>query len=376
MDARQRHPMFGPNPFKLGVFCANCDGGLTVSTAPERWRADWDELVTVTQLADARGIDFVLPVAKWKGYRGEANVLGRSFETLTHGAALGALTKRIAIFSTVHVPIVTPAFAAKAIATIDHVTHGRAGLNIVCGWNQEEFDVHGLTVNPERRYDYGLEWFRVWSKLLAGGPEFDWKGEFFDLKGLDTSPLSVQRPWPLVMAAGFSEKGRDFAAQAADVLFTTMTEIDQGQQLVASIQAYTERYRRTITVYTMSHIVCRPTRKEAEDYYYYFAEEKADRAALDHYLRQKGMTLKTDHRYVDRPLATRFSLGTGHAYAGSYPGAYPMVGTPDDIVAEMTRMHALGLAGTSISFLNYLTELPYFLDEVLPRLVKAGLRCA
>ena len=179
----------------------------------ERWRADWDDIVAMTRIADEAGLEFILPVAKWRGFQGKANIYGRSFETLTHGAALGALTKHIAIFSTVHVPLVTPAFGAKAIATIDHITHGRAGFNIVCGWNQEEFDLHGVTIDHDRRYDHGLEWFRVWSRMLQGGPEFDWDGEFFHLKRLQTDPVSVQRPWPAVMSAGFSPKGRDFAAQ-------------------------------------------------------------------------------------------------------------------------------------------------------------------
>ena len=168
--SRANNPLFGPNRFKLGVFSANCDGGLTMSLAPERWRADWDDIVAMTRIADEAGMEFILPVAKWRGFQGKANIYGRSFETLTHGAALGALTKRIAIFSTVHVPLVTPAFGAKAIATIDHVTHGRAGLNIVCGWNQEEFDLHGVTIDQDRRYEHGLEWFRVWSRLLRGRP--------------------------------------------------------------------------------------------------------------------------------------------------------------------------------------------------------------
>jgi len=376
MDAREAHPLFGPNSFKLGIFCANCDGGLAISTAPERWPADWDSIVKLALLADEAGIEFILPVAKWKGYRGRANVLGRSFETLTHGAALAALTRRIAIFSTVHVPLVTPAFAAKAIATIDHVSHGRAGLNIVCGWNQEEFDVHGVTIDAERRYDHGVEWFRIWSRLLAGGPEFDWDGEFFKLKGLDTDPVSVQRPWPVVMSAGFSAKGRDFAAQAADVLFTTMTEIGQGQALIGDIHAYAARYGRKMDVYTMSHVVCRPTRREAEDFYYYFAEEMADREALDHYKQQKGIAARGDPRYIERPLATRFSRATGKSYAGSYPGAYPLVGTPDVVVEELMRMQKLGLAGTSVAFLHYLEEIPFFIAEVMPRMVRAGLRVA
>lgn len=371
---QSRTAVLGRNKFKLGIFSANCDGGLTVSKAPERWRAEWSDIVALTKLAEDVGIEFILPVAKWKGYRGEANVYGRSFETLTHGAALCAVTSRIYVFSTVHVPLVTPAFAAKAIATIDHVGNGRAGLNIVCGWNQEEFDVHGVTIDPDRRYDYGLEWFWIWSKLLQGGPEFDWDGEFFHLQRLDTNPLSVQRPWPLVMSAGFSPKGRAFAAQAADILFTTMTEIDQADALVADINLHAAQYNRHIDIYTMSHVVCRPTRREAEEFYHYFAEEMADRDAMNYYKRQKGIPLDPAAGTAGRPLATRFSRATGESYAGSYPGAYPLVGTPDDIVDEMRRMSAIGLSGTSIAFLNYLKELPFFADEVLPRLKRAGLR--
>ena len=89
---RAKNPLFGPNRFKLGIFSANCDGGLTMSLAPERWKADWDDIAAMTRIADEAGIEFILPVAKWRGYQGKANVYGKSFETLTHGAALGAIT--------------------------------------------------------------------------------------------------------------------------------------------------------------------------------------------------------------------------------------------------------------------------------------------
>ena len=367
--------MFGPNRFKLGIFSANCDGGLTMSLAPERWKANWDDIVAMTQIADDAGLEFILPVAKWRGYQGKANIYGRSFETLTHGAALGAVTKRITIFSTVHVPLVSPAFGAKAIATIDHVTHGRSGLNIVCGWNQAEFDLHGVTIDPETRYDHGLEWFQVWSKLLEGGPAFDFDGRFFKLKGLQTDPVSIQRPRPPVMSAGFSPRGRDFAAQAADVLFLNVTELDQVPGLLADVGTHMACYQRTISVFTMGHVVCRATRREAEEYFHYFAEEMADSEGQDYYRRARGATVPSGGAApIARPFENRFTRKGSERFAGGYPGAYPFVGSPDDIADEMARMSATGLAGCTVAFVDYLKEIPFFVQTVLPRLERLGLR--
>lgn len=371
-----KNPIFGPNRFKLGLFNANCDGGFAISKAPERWPAEWDDIVKICLMAEAAGIDFILPVAKWRGLGGEADNLGRSFETLTHSAAIGALTKRIGIFATVHVPTVTPAFAAKAMATIDHASHGRAGLNIVCGWNQEEFDVHGVTIDAERRYDQGLEWFKVYTRLLAGGPVFDWDGEFYKLRGLTTNPLSVQRPWPPIMSAGFSHKGRDFAAQASDLLFTSVSNLERAASIVKSVKDYAARYGRNIDVYTSSQIVCRATRAEAEDFYRYFADEMADRASLAHMQKQKAATAGSDTPRAERMdiAANPQSRARGITYPGTFPGAYTFVGSPDDVVEEMVQMHRAGLCGAAVAFLDYLNEMPFFIAEVLPRMERAGLR--
>jgi alkanesulfonate monooxygenase SsuD/methylene tetrahydromethanopterin reductase-like flavin-dependent oxidoreductase (luciferase family) len=369
--------LFGDNSYKFGLFSANCGGGLTFSAAPERWPADWDDVVVVSRMADAAGIEFILPVAKWRGI-GEADNFGRSFETLTHSAAIGALTKRIGIFTTVHVTLLSPAFVAKAMATLDHVTHGRAGLNIVCGWNQDEFSLHGVTIDVERRYDQGLEWFRIYARLMEGGPPFDWDGEFYELQGLVTNPVSIQRPRPPVMSAGFSEKGRAFAAEAADILFSTLPDLDQARDFVAGVHANAARLGRKVDVYSTTQIVCRPTRREAEDFYYYFAEEQADETALAYFRRERlrtaGKDTATTQRPMERAKTDRFARATGKAYAGLFPGTYPVVGTPDEVVEELARISATGIAGSALVFLNYLEEMPYFIEAVLPRMERAGLR--
>jgi len=76
-------------------------------------------------------------------YGGSTDRHGTSFETLSWASALLAATKDIVAFATVHVPLVNPVFAAKSCVTADHVGQGRFGLNVVSGWNVEEFQSFG-----------------------------------------------------------------------------------------------------------------------------------------------------------------------------------------------------------------------------------------
>lgn len=361
-----QNAMFGPNRFKLGIFSANAEGGLAITTVPERWRGEWSEIAKLARLADAAGFEFFLPIARWKGFGGETNARHRSFETLTFAAALSGITERMTLFSTVHVPIVPPVFAAKALSTIDHASGGRAGLNIVCGWNQPEFDMFGVE-KAEAPYDQGSEWYEVFSRLLEGGPLFDYKGKYYDLKGVEGAPASLQRPRPVTLSAAFSPPGRDFAAKTSDCLFTTFAEIGEGAATIADVNQRAEKAGRRIDVYTTCHLVCRPSQEEAEAYYHHYAVEKADREAVDlHMKMKKSMAFSHDPK-VFSAYKKRFAGGAG---------TYALVGTPERIAEELVAMSKIGFAGTTLSFVNFLEELPFFIEKVLPRLEAAGLRKA
>jgi dimethylsulfone monooxygenase len=358
------HPMHGPNRFKLGIFSANADGGLTLTRVPERWPARWDEVVEVAQMADRAGIEFFLPIARWKGFGGEMNSREWSFETLTYAAALAGFTERIALFSTVHVPMVHPVFAAKAMATVDHASGGRAGLNIVCGWSPQEFELFGLTM-IEDRYEQGLEWAEIVERIYAGGPPFDHEGRFYRLKNVSGHPLPLQRPRPVTLNAAFSPVGRDFAAKTADFLFTTFVEIEGGRPHIADMAARAHAAGREVGVYTTCHVVCRPTQTEAEDYYEHYAVTMADNVSVDHYMGQKQKFSGSHEEDAYRLHRKRFAAGDG---------TYPLVGSPDYIADQLIKISAAGFAGTTVSFVNFKNELPYFIDNVLPKLKQAGLR--
>ena len=70
------HPMNKKDHFKLGLFSANCSGGLAVTKIEERWGATWEENLRMARIADKAGIDFLLPIARWIGYKGDTNFHG------------------------------------------------------------------------------------------------------------------------------------------------------------------------------------------------------------------------------------------------------------------------------------------------------------
>ena len=219
------HPLKSARKLKLGVFSANADGGLAITDVPERWRAGWDDNLSAAQIADRAGIDFFLPIARWRGFGGKNRVREWSFETFTWAAGLAAATEQIGLFMTVHVPLVHPLYAAKALATVDHISKGRAGLNIVCGWNPKEFGMFGVPL-VEKGYDQAAEWIDIIERVYGSDTPIDFNGSYYQLAEAVSRPASLQQPRPVTMNAAFGGPGRDFAARHCDYLFTTFTDIE------------------------------------------------------------------------------------------------------------------------------------------------------
>lgn len=362
-----RNPtMINRNRLKLGIFAANCSSGNAVTKAKERWGASWVENERLARLADEVGIEFLLPIARWRGYGGETDFEGSTWETITWAAGLLSVTEHLTVFGTVHAPLVHPIFAAKQFVTVDHMSHGRFGLNIVCGWNQDEFDMFGVEQRAhDIRYDYGQEWWDVVRRLWTETEPFDYAGQFLKLKDVRGEPKPYGGVRPIVMNAGSSGAGRAFAARNCDMLFTALIDFDRAKRDVVAIKAEAHDYGRDVGVFTSTHVVCRPTRKEAEEFYHYYAIENADDEAVERLMTLQGLYAQSYPAELIR--ANRIRFAGGH-------GSYPTVGDPDHVAANLARIAEAGFAGTTIAFMNYLDSLPYFAAEVLPRLERLGVR--
>jgi alkanesulfonate monooxygenase SsuD/methylene tetrahydromethanopterin reductase-like flavin-dependent oxidoreductase (luciferase family) len=366
----QRNAMHGSNKLTIGLFGANCSSGRAVTLVPERWSGDMQDCLKLVRLADDSGIDFMLPIGRWKGYGGDTDYQGATYETITWACGLLASSKRITVFGTVHAPLFNPIIAAKMMMTADHIGQGRFGLNIVCGWNEDEFDMFGVTQRDhDRRYEYAQEWWDAvqlaWSE--RSNRDVDFSGTHVNLKGIRAKPKPYGGSRPVVMNAGASPNGRAFAIRNCDAFFTRADRDSLGEtkSRVAGFKDEARKLGREMDVYTVGVVTCRPTRKEATEYYAHTVIENADWNAVDGILRKKNISKETVGEEAFWRHRKHYANGMG---------GYPLVGDPDQIAGELADLAAAGLRGIAVSFVNYLDELPYFVAEVIPRLRKMGLR--
>lgn len=353
--------------FKLGLFAPNCSSGCAITKAEDRWSANWVDNLRMARTADEVGLDFLLPIARFIGYGGETNFHESVLDPVAWAAALVAATERITVFSTIHSAFNHPLVVAKALATIDQIGNGRAGINIVAGWNKPEYDAMGsdLPTAHDDRYAQAQEWWEIIKLVWTHDGSFDWDGRFFQLKGAEGLPKPVDGILP-VLNAGSSPQGRGFAARNADFGFTVVDGPDDAAQIVKDLKRQAEQeFQREAGVFTLTHVVCRETEEEADDFRDWYAGEVADWPAVDRVMYLMGAHAQSFTPEMLQTYRRRFAAGHG---------SYPLVGTPDQIAHRIKELADAGLAGITLSFFNYADELPYFAAEVLPRLKALGVR--
>ena len=363
--------MYGGNRLQIGLFGANCSSGRSATLVPERWSGSWPDCLRLARMADDCGIDFMLPIARWKGYGGATDFHGTTLETITWAAGLLAATARITVFGTVHAPLFNPVIAAKELVTADHIGEGRLGVNLVVGWNEGEFEMFGVKQRDhEARYTFAQEWLDAVRQAWSHEGDFDFQGEFLRLTRVRASPKPYGGARPILMNAGSSPAGRAFALRNCDAFFTatagSRTSLDGNARKVEEIKEEARRYGREITVYTVGQVICRPTQQEAEDYYRHAIIDSADWGAVEAMMALRNITPQ-NHSPEEYAARRRY-------FAGNAIGGYPFVGTPDRVAGELVALSGAGMRGIAVSFVNFLGEVPYFAAEVLPRLARLGVR--
>ncbi|WP_413768831.1 LLM class flavin-dependent oxidoreductase [Rhodococcus pyridinivorans] len=367
---RSDSPVFtSPNKMKLGVFATNLSGtasGMSTLKGPMTV-ANWSQQAELAITADRAGIEALVPASRWKGFGSASGYWDRTYDTWTWGGAMAAITERIQVFTTCAVPLYHPVMAAKMGATLDHVSGGRWGVNIVPGWFGSEFEQFGMEMGDRKaRYRLAQEWFTLVNRLWTEADPIDFEGEFYKIKGAVSAPKPVQMPRPLVMNAGQSEEGLGFATRNADMIFVNTTNEEVLTKNIAKVRADAEASGKQVSIWANMDIICKSTEQEARD----LADawmEAVDTEAVDKFISlMAGGDAGTHKTLMQNPdIWKSMALTGGNAF---------VIGTPEMVVEKFQQLSDLGMDGTTMTWHEYPQGLNQFVSDVLPLMREAGLR--
>ena len=339
-----------------------------------------------------------------------------SFEPLTLLSALAMVTERIGLIATASTTFDEPYHIARRFASLDHISGGRAGWNVVTTSNPDAALNFGLTehVEHDERYRRAREFHQVVTGLWDSWADDAWlrdpeSGIFFDparLHVLDhkgehlsvRGPLNIARPiqgWPVIVQAGASEAGKQLAAETAEVIFGSSRTIEDGRAFYKDVKARMAALGRapdTLKILPGALVIVGRTNAEAH-------EKKALLDSLVHpesgvpnlsiRLGVDASGFDLDGPLPELPQTNQSQSGQNALVAlarrenltvrqlaqmvGGY-GGLQMVGTPGEIADTMQEwLESEASDGFNIMFPTVPAGLDDFVELVVPELQRRGL---
>ena len=345
----------------VGVFIPINNNGWIISATSPQYMPSFELNKAVVQKAEGYGFDFALSMIKLHGFGGKTEFWDHGLESFTLMAALAPVTSRIRLFATTAVLTMPPAIVARMTATIDDVSGGRFGVNIVSGWHKIEYSQMGLWPGDDhfgKRYDYSTEYVQILSDLWETGVS-NFKGEYFQM---DQCVLSPRPKKPIkVVAAGQSDRGMEFAAKYCDYNFCLgegVNEPRKAASVPARVVGHAAKTGRDVGAYMLYMIIAEETEAAAIAKWDLY-NQGADKDALAHLLGKAAedtapSETSTAAAIQRSPSPINFNMGT-------LVGSYAQVAKMLDEVATMP-----GVKGIMLTFDDFLIGLDKFGQRIQP----------
>jgi alkanesulfonate monooxygenase len=338
------------------------------------------------------------------------------FEPITLLSYLAAVTKNIGLIGTVSTAYLEPFHLARKFASLDLISKGRAGWNLVTSATDYEANNFGFVKQKDHanRYEIAREYVDVvkglWDSFEddafvlekknarfvnpAKVHELNHKGDHYSVRGPLHVPRSAQG-YPVLVQAGSSEDGQDLAAYSAEVVFTAQRTLQDGQIFYKSLKSKLERYGRNkdeIKILPGISIIIGQSVQEAKDKYEVLQELIPEASGLN-MLSWLGIDFS---KYpIDGPfpilppiegavsrqkllndMATRENLSIRQVYqkAASARGHFSIYGTPKSIVDQMEEWFTCDAAdGFNIMPPILPSGLHEFVEQIIPELQRRNL---
>lgn len=363
---------------RLGLFYPNtaCMQVKSRSIAAENMDImDLDTHRQVAQACEKIGLDYMFMADHW-GSRGPHTRHSGVGDPILFAPILAmhllAATTRIRCITTVHTSWFHPIAIARMGAALDRLSNGRWGVNMVTG----NGGGYGLISNyfdelgHDERYDLASEVVEILTQAWSQ-EKVDFKGTYFTVKGEMLGPLSTQQPRPLIVSAGASGKGRDFAGRYADYIFMPgQMAVDDLRSRMNDMRAIAKKHGRpdgAIKMQLHASIIVRDTAEEAKAVSDAFAERVDAEIVAEYITAWKGLSMT--FKEVHEALA-----GKDYRQMGLVGGAHKMHGGADQVADEIEYLYReLGCEGLAFVMPIWSPEELFRIGEtVLPKLRKKG----
>ncbi len=413
----------------LGLFIRPCGHHIASWRHPQA-HADaginFQHFVEMAQTAERGLFDMLFSADSQTAWTGAESAIDRVhytawLEPYTLLSALSAYTKNIGLVCTATTSFEQPFMVARRFATLDHISGGRAGWNVVTSGNDTE--AQNFTKVPhlpkKERYRRGREFVDVVRALWDSWDDdafvrdresgiffdrskmhvLDHHGEYYDVRG----PLNVARTpqgQPVIVQAGLSDDGRQLAAETAEAVFAAHDSIESAQEFYADVKSRMQAFGRSpnhLKILPGLSVIVAPTHAEAQakfkqlqellhpalglallssrlghDVSSYALDEPMPPLPENNVISSRSDMIKAwSKELIDgkpptlRQLCQRFAASRGH---------YSIIGTPKEVVDEMQRWFENG-ACDGFNFVPsvYPIGLNDFVDLVIPELQRRGL---
>jgi dimethylsulfone monooxygenase len=359
-------------PMLLGLFLPIQSGGWSPSRLPRSTSWEFDYNARLTQRAEELGFDLVFGLAQWMGKGGTGGTIHfreQSLDPFITATSLAVITQRIILISTIHILYGSwhPLYLAKFGATIDHISHGRWGLNVVTGFVPSEARMFGNEqITHDTRYVMASEFTEMMKALWASNENLSVEGQYWRLIDAFVTP-KPRFGRPLLVNATGSPAGIAYAAKHSDLVFITSPGGGQVDAALAALPKHNDEIKskaaeleREVKTIINPMIICRSTEQEARAYYDSIVAA-ADVEAIEGFI---GRRLSGDAK------GWKTDLGAYRAVGGNMQ----IVGSPTQIVERFLQLKKAGCDGVQLTFFDFAADLEFFGSEVLPLMKQAGLR--
>jgi len=344
-------------PVKFAYWVPNVSGGLVVSTIEQRtdWSLEYNQRLALA--AEKAGFEYALSQIRFTaGYGAEYQ-----HESVSFSQALLHATTKLKVLAAILPGPWNPAVVAKQIATIDHISNGRIGINVVSGWFKGEFQAIGEPwLEHDERYRRSNEFIRA-LKGIWTEDNFTFKGDFYRFTDYTLSPKPVQKPHPEIFQGGSSRAARDNAASVSDWYFTNGNTPEGLKLQIDDIQAKAAQNGHTVRIGVNAFVIARDTEEEAK-------------AVLADIIKHAHVEAVNAFGDAAKQAGKSSPEGEGNWAKSTFEDLVQyndgfrtnLIGTPQQIAERIVALKAIGVDLILTGFLHFIEEVEYFGEKVLP----------